>query len=102
MKKGKITMVIILGLMCMILTIVIFVQFRTISQTDINSMELMREDELKSEIALFKTKYDDTLKKIEETDLLIAEYEEIITSGKEASEVFNKELSESNGLVRKK
>ena len=53
MKKGKLTMTITIGLMCLILSTVIFVQFKTINQTDITSLENMREDELRTEISNF-------------------------------------------------
>ena len=56
MKKGKLTMTITIGIMCLILSTVIFVQFKTINQTDITSLENMREDELRTEISNFKQK----------------------------------------------
>lgn len=101
MKKGKITMEVILGLMFMVLTAVIFIQFKTIGQTDINSLEVMREDELKAEITDLKLKNTEIEKKIEETNKTKAEYEKKIASGKEASELFKKELKESSDLVGK-
>ena len=67
-KKGKITMTITIGLMCFVLTMVIFIQFKTISQTDIAQIETMREDELKTEIASVKTKYEEVLKQLEDSN----------------------------------
>ena len=68
MKKGKITITVTIGLMVLILTTVIFIQFKTINQTDITSLENMREDELRTEISNFKQKSEEINKKIEETD----------------------------------
>lgn len=101
MKKGKLTMVITIGLMFLILTAVIFVQFNTIKQTDITSIENMREEELKSEISNFKQKAEEINKQIEETNLKIAEYEETVSSDKQASELLSKELEQQNNLLGK-
>ena len=71
-----------------ILTALIFVQFKTIGQTDINALELMREDQLRTEIALFQARREEISTRLEETEGIIAQYEEIIASGAEASELF--------------
>jgi len=100
-KKGKLTMTITLGIMCFVLTMVIFIQFKTISQTDITQIETMREDELKAEIASIKTKYEEVLKEIEDTSLKIEEYKETINTDKEASDLLDKELEKSNDILGK-
>ena len=84
MKKGKITMTAIIGIMCLILTMLIYVQVKTISQTDISELETMRESELKTEITSLKTKY-----------------EEAAIEGKEASILLQKELKETEDLLGK-
>ena len=101
MKKGEITITITIGVMVLILTTIIFVQFKTINQTDIISIENMREDELKTEISSIKQKTVELEKQIEETNLKIAEYEEIIVTGKEASELLQKELEQQNNILGK-
>lgn len=101
MKKGKITITITIGLMCLILTAVIFVQFKTINQTDITSLENMREDELRTEISNFKQKVEEITKQLKETSEKIAEYEETINTDKEASELLVKELEQQNNILGK-
>lgn len=101
MKKGKITMTIIIGLMCLMLTAVIFIQFKTINQTDITSLENMREEELRTEISTFKQKIEEVNKQIGETNLKITEYEEIISTDKEASELLSEELEKQNNILGK-
>lgn len=100
-KKGKLTMTITLGLMCFVLTMVIFIQFKTISQTDITQIETMREEELKAEIASVKIKYEEVLKELEDTNLKIEEYKETLNSEKEASELLDEELEKSKDLLGK-
>lgn len=100
-KKGKMTMTITIGLMCFLLTLVIFIQFKTISQTDISQIETMREDELRKEIASVKTKYEELSKQLEDTNSKIQEYGDVINSEKEASELLDKELTQSKNLLGK-
>lgn len=101
MKKGEITITITIGLMVLILTTVIFVQFKTVKQTDIISIENMREEELKTEISNFKQKAEEVEKQIKEIDYKIAEYEETMTTDKEASEILAKELEQQNNILGK-
>lgn len=101
MKKGKLTVTITLGLIVLIFTAVLFIQFKTINQTDITSLENMREDELKSEISNFKQKSEELKKEIEETNVKIKEYKETINTGKEASELLTQELEKQNNLLGK-
>ena len=101
MKKGEITITITIGIMVLILTTVIFVQFKTIKHTDITLIENMREDELKAEISNFKQKTAEVQNQMQETNLKIKEYETSITTGKEASELLKKELEQQNNILGK-
>ncbi len=100
-KKEKIIISIIIGIMFFILTMVIFIQFKTISHTDINSLETMQESELRTEITGLKTKYEETLSKLEETNSKINEYQETINTEKQASEVLQEELINSRNILGK-
>lgn len=62
MKKGKITITITIGLVMLILTAVMFIQFKTVKQTDFTSLENMREDELRTGITNFKQKQKKQIK----------------------------------------
>lgn len=99
MKKEKIVITIIIGLMCLILTTVIFVQFKTINQTDITALENMRENELRKEISSFKAKIEEIKKQLKETNEKIKEYEETIVSDKEASDVLVEELEKQDNIL---
>ena len=101
MKKGKFTITITIGIMCFILTMLIFMQVKTISQTDISELEIMRESELKTEITSLKTKYEEVVTKIQETNKKILEYEEASIEGKEASQLLQAELKETEDLLGK-
>ena len=101
MKKGKFTITITIGIMCFILTLLIFMQVKTISQTNISELEIMRESELKTEITSLKTKYEEVVAKIQETNEKILEYEEAAIEGIEAHELLEKELKETRDLIGK-
>lgn len=97
--KGKTTMTIVICLVCVILTAVIFLQFKTISKIDVTSLENMQEAELRNEITNWKTKYEDIAKKIEDTNLKIAEYKENINNNKAASDILANDLNQLTGIV---
>ena len=101
MKKGKLTITITIGLVVLIFTAVLFIQFKTINQADILSIENMREDELKAEISSFKQKSEELGDQIEDTNTKIKEYNEAIVTGKEASDLLKKELGEQNNILGK-
>jgi len=94
-------MTITIGIVCFLLTTVIFIQVKTINQTNITELEQMRESELKAEISSTKAKTNEIETKLLETNNKIAEYQEVINKGKEASEILANELQESEDLLGK-
>lgn len=97
--KGKVTMAITIGLICLILVAVMFAQFKTISRTDITALENMREEELRNEITNLKIRNDEIAIKIEETNQKIIEYRESITNSKKASALLDEELKQAIGVL---
>ncbi len=101
LNKEKLSISLIIGSMFFVLTTVIFIQFKTISHTDINALESLQQSELKTEIASIKAQYDETLTKLEETNGMIKDYEESINTDKEASVLLQEELLKSQNLLGK-
>lgn len=97
--RGKTTMTIIVGLICVILTSVMFMQFKTISKIDVTALENMQETELRNEITSWKTKCEEIEKKLEDTNIKIAEYTENINNNRKTSELLANELKQLKGLV---
>ena len=58
-KKGKITVTITIGLSCLALSIIMFMQFKLVNETDITSIENMREEELRAELGNWKEMYEE-------------------------------------------
>ena len=101
MKKDKIMMSVITGIICVILITVMFAQFKTVEETDITGIETAREAELQTMLSSWKTKYEEIEEKLTDTKSKINEYNEKIQSNQEASELLDEELEQSNLLVGK-
>ena len=99
--KGKVTLTIVLALVCFVLTAVMFAQFKTVEKTDIGSIEAMRESELRTTLANWKTKYEEAEKKLQETNATIKEYQEKGVNSQETMVLLEKELQEANLLLGK-
>ncbi len=101
LKKGKIAMIITAGLACFALTLVMTMQFKVVSQTDITSIENMREAELRSELANWKSKYEDTKAQYDETVAKIEEYNKTSESIEETEKLVDEELNQINMTLGK-
>lgn len=101
MKKEKRIMAITIGLVCALLVAVMFAQFRTVEETDIAGIQNAREEELRTMISSWKTKYEETVQKIEETNAKITEYESKAESIQETDSLLDEELAQTSMLVGK-
>lgn len=100
-KKNKLIMTIIIGGVCLILFAVMFMQFRTIEETDITAIENMREAELRTAISEWKSKYEETAEQLEVNQKSINEYKQKLGKNEEASELVDNDLKESNMILGK-
>ncbi len=96
MKKGKIVMIVTIGIVCFILALVMSMQFKVVQETDITSIETMREAELRSELSNWKQKYEEINEKYEETSKKVQEYKEKKQSDNETSTLLQEELEQIN------
>lgn len=85
--------------MCIILTCVIFMQFKTAWQTNLTDIKNMNEDELKSEILLWQNRYNEIDQKLKNRNQTIDEYESILQNNDETAKVIDKELHELEKLI---
>ncbi len=99
--KGKMTLTIVLGIVCFVLVAVMFAQFKTVEQTDIAAIETMREAELRTTLASWKTKHEEIEKKLDETNEKIAEYKQKSENDQETRDLLESELKEANLLLGK-
>lgn len=99
MKKGKRVMTITIGLVCFVLSYVMFMQFKTVEETNITQIENMRETELRESLASWKEKYEEAVIKLEETNTKLQEYKQKRETNQEASELLNKELLQAQTIA---
>lgn len=99
MKKGKNIMIVTIGIICFILTYVIFIQFKTIEETNITEIKTMTETELREKISIWKEKYEETNEKLQETNKTIAEYKQKKEANQEVAELLDEELLQAQILA---
>lgn len=95
-KKGKVTMAIAIAISCFVLMFVMLMQFKIVNQTDITAIENMRETELRTELANWKAKYEETNQKYNETAEKINEYKQTKQSNEETEKLVDDELKHVN------
>ena len=88
-------MIISIGAIALILTMVLFIQFKTVKETDITAIETMREAELRTELASWKAKYDEIAIKLQDTEDKISNYRNDIKNNEKNSELLEQELIET-------
>ena len=97
--KGRISVIISIGCATLILTMVMFTQFKTVEYTDIVAIETMRETELRAELAVWKEKYEEAEEKLKDTNNKIDEYKKQMSSEEDAAKLLEQELKESEKFV---
>lgn len=100
-KKGKTTLTITIGFACLVLVAVMFMQFKIVNQTDLNALEVMREDELRTELANWKDKYTEAENQYQEKLQKLEEYNQKEKSEEETEELVKKELEQVNLILGK-
>ena len=97
--KEKITMTISIGCAALILTTVMFTQFKTVDKTDITAIETMRETELRTELANWKTKYEEVETKMQEQEARINEYKQELDNDENTSKILEQEVKEAENYL---
>lgn len=101
MKKGKLVVAITIAIACFALATVMFMQFKIVKETDITSIETMREEELRAELANWKQMYKEAEEQYEEKEARLKEYREKQQSSEESSKLVEKELAQTNMYLGK-
>ncbi len=93
--KGKRILSISIGCVALILTMVMFTQFKTVEHTDIVAIETMRETELRAEYTSWQEKYQEVETKLQDTRRKIEEYKNQMSSQENATELLKQEVHEA-------
>lgn len=97
--KANITMSISILIVCVVLVAVAFVQFKTVEQVNKTDIETMRDEELREQISLWKSKWEEANEQLQETYSKISEYNARLESNEEASELLEAELRKSQLIL---
>ena len=92
MKNGKYVMIITLAIVCFLLTMIIFMQFKVAQETKETNIDTMQEAELRQELANWKGKYEETVKKTEEISNTLETYKKESSSDTKTQEALEDEL----------
>ena len=76
-----------------------FIQFRTVDESKEIDLEGMREDELKTQIASYKSKYEETMEQYELNKNKIDEYTTAMNEDKETTAILDEELQRAKNLM---
>lgn len=101
MKKGKITVCITMAIACFALATVMSMQFKIVKQTDITSIETMRKEELRTEIANWKQKYKEAQEQYEDKAKKLNEYTQEQKTKDESTKLVVDELSRTEMYLGK-
>lgn len=86
-------------IVCVVLVAVAFVQFKTVEQVNKTDIETMRDEELREQISLWKSKWEEANEQLQETYSKISEYNARLESNEEASELLEAELRKSQLIL---
>ncbi|MCI9063045.1 MAG: DUF881 domain-containing protein [Clostridia bacterium] len=100
-KKGEIVMTITIGIACFILSMIIFMQFKVVHETDVTSIDTMRAADLQTELASWKAKYEEVDLKYQEIEATLKKYKEETTSDKEVKSNLEEELKNLEMILGK-
>lgn len=92
-KKGKISVSITITIVCFLLAMSIFMQFKIVYQTEQTEIGSMRETDLRTELANWKSKYDETKQKYDETLKMLEAYKQENSTDGNTKENLEEELA---------
>lgn len=94
-------MAITIGIACLALMFVMFMQFKVVKQTDITAIETMKESELRLELKSWNDKYDELNSRYEELSSKIEEYKNEKESDAKTYQLLTNELEQLNESLGK-
>ena len=95
----KITTSIVLGIMCFALTLGIFVQMKTVKNTNMAVSQNYEENELRAEVLKYKEKYDNKFKELEKAEKELEEQRRISTENNDELAKKEEEIKAGNKII---
>ena len=98
-NKATLALSIVSGAIALVLIASMFVQFRTVNESKELNIEGLRDDELRTQIASYKSKYEETMEQYNANKNTINEYETAINENKETTELLDEEINQAKSLI---
>ena len=98
-NKATLVLSIVSGAIALVLIASMFVQFRTVNESKELNIEGLRDDELRTQIASYKSKYQETMEQYNLNQNTINEYETAINENKETTELLDEEINQAKSLL---
>ena len=89
----------ILGIVCLLLTVGIFIQIKTIKNTNKVVGQNFADNNLRNQVLKWKEKYDTTYKELQEAEKNLENIRKVATTDKEDSKEKQEELNRNNTLI---
>lgn len=97
--SNKTVLRVTIALISILLVATMFLQFKSVEEYKKSGIESLREDELKTQIASYKSKYEEAKEQHEANLNKIDEYKTTADENAKTTELLDDELRESNGLL---
>ncbi len=97
--KRQLIIASVLGIMCFLTVYLICIQFKTVDNIDVTELETMRENELRTALADWKSKYEEVITEYEATKEKIQEYNNKIEDDEKAGELLADDLENAKMLL---
>lgn len=98
-NKEKVKVALTLGITALIVALAIVLQLRAVKEYKSSNVEDLREDEIKTQIATYQSRYAEEQAQLEENQNKIEEYKAANDETEKSSTLLEKELSESEMLL---
>lgn len=86
-------MTITIGIACFVLVMIIFMQFKVVHETDITSIDKMRQADLQTELTNWKAKYEEVEEKYSEISKTLKKYKDESSSDEQVKVNLQEELA---------
>ncbi len=98
-KTKKRGVILILSMMLFLLSFLICWQFKTVTASQSDILQLQREDTLRDEVVKWKTSYENISEKLTETESKLKEYMNNISQTDKTTELLKNEIEDTNKLA---
>ena len=98
-KRNKLVLSITIAIVAILLVTTTIIQFKSVDEYRKSNIEDLREDELKTQIASYKSKYEEAEAQYQDNENKIKEYQATSNENEKAGKLLNDELEQQKNLL---